>query len=150
MRPAGFGSLPRKGRMGRLKLEDKENFNEALHRHSSLRTARRFRLGSDRGPRPHPGNATPLRRRRPAGRLRGRTALRPGSHRFREPLILSGSSLPQRIRTMPKQPNDLIAPWSLHFHRDGTEDVAIICDADGDELARSRHFWLLEGDDAIP
>jgi hypothetical protein len=51
---------------------------------------------------------------------------------------------------MPKQPNDLIAPWSLHFDRDGTEDVAIICDADGDELARSRHFWLLEGDDAIP
>ena len=42
------------------------------------------------------------------------------------------------------------APWSLHFDRDGTEDIAIICDADGDELARSRDFWLPEGDDPAP
>jgi hypothetical protein len=42
------------------------------------------------------------------------------------------------------------APWSLHFDRDGTEDIAIICDADGNDLAHSRHFWLPEGDDPIP
>lgn len=48
-------------------------------------------------------------------------------------------------------PHDGInAPWSLHFDRDGTEDVAIICDADGYDLARSGHFWLPEGDDPIP
>lgn len=48
------------------------------------------------------------------------------------------------------QPFDLKAPWSLHFDRDGTEDIAIICDADGDELVRSRDFWLPEGDDPMP
>jgi hypothetical protein len=46
--------------------------------------------------------------------------------------------------------NKLLAPWSLHFDRDGTEDVAIILDADGDELAHSRHFWLPEADDETP
>ena len=30
------------------------------------------------------------------------------------------------------------------------EDVAVICDADGDDLASSRHFWLPEDDDPIP
>src|SRR5674476_148033 len=29
---------------------------------------------------------------------------------------------------------DLNAPWSLRFERDGTEDVAVISDADGDVL----------------
>jgi len=48
------------------------------------------------------------------------------------------------------QEKDLRSPWSLHFDRDGTEDIAIICDADGDELACSRHFWLPEGDDPVP
>ena len=42
------------------------------------------------------------------------------------------------------------APWSLRFERDGTEDVAVICDADDSELVRSRHFWLPEGDDPMP
>jgi hypothetical protein len=42
------------------------------------------------------------------------------------------------------------APWSLHFDRDGTEDVAVICDADGDVLASSRRFWLPEDDDLPP
>jgi hypothetical protein len=45
---------------------------------------------------------------------------------------------------------ELIAPWSLHFDRDGTEDVAIIRDADGDDLVYSRHFWLPEDGDPIP
>ena len=48
------------------------------------------------------------------------------------------------------QQTDLKAPWSLHFDRDGTEDVAIIRDSDGEALVRSRHFWLLEGNDPIP
>jgi hypothetical protein len=42
------------------------------------------------------------------------------------------------------------APWSLRFERDGTEDVAVICDADGEELLRSRHFWLPEAADQEP
>ena len=46
--------------------------------------------------------------------------------------------------------DDIKAPWSLHFDRDGTEDVAVILDADGDELVRSRPFWLPEGDDPVP
>jgi hypothetical protein len=48
------------------------------------------------------------------------------------------------------QGNDLNAPWSLHFERDGTEDVAIIFDSNGEELVRSRHFWLPQGDDPTP
>jgi len=42
------------------------------------------------------------------------------------------------------------APWSLRFERDGTEDVAVLCDADDDELVRSRHFWLPNADDPEP
>ncbi len=34
------------------------------------------------------------------------------------------------------------APWSLRFERDGTEDFAVLCDADDGELVRSREFWL--------
>jgi hypothetical protein len=45
---------------------------------------------------------------------------------------------------------NLCTPWSLHFDRDGTEDVAIIRDGDGDDLARSRPFWLPEGDGPAP
>jgi len=41
-------------------------------------------------------------------------------------------------------------PWSLHFDRDGTEDFGVILDADGEELVRSREFWLPEKDDPIP
>ncbi len=48
------------------------------------------------------------------------------------------------------QENELNAPWSLHFHRDGTEDVGVIFDANGHELVRSRHFWLPESDDPTP
>ena len=44
----------------------------------------------------------------------------------------------------------LNTPWTLHFDRDGTEDEAVICDTHGEELARSRHFWLPEGDDPVP
>src|ERR1700722_1125273 len=51
---------------------------------------------------------------------------------------------------MTTQPTTLQTPWSLHFDRDGTEDIAIICDADGNDLATSRHFWLPEGDDPVP
>jgi len=41
----------------------------------------------------------------------------------------------------------LNAPWTLHFERDGTEDIAIIRDGNDDELATSRHFWLGEATD---
>ena len=45
---------------------------------------------------------------------------------------------------------DLNAPWSLRFERDGTEDVAVISDADGEEILRSRHFWMPEAGDPVP
>ena len=48
------------------------------------------------------------------------------------------------------QHDQLNTPWSLHFDRDGTEDVAIIRDANAEDLVRSRHFWLPEGDDSVP
>lgn len=51
---------------------------------------------------------------------------------------------------MTTQSTELHVPWSLHFDRDGTEDIAVILDANGDELAYSRPFWLPEGDDLIP
>jgi hypothetical protein len=38
-------------------------------------------------------------------------------------------------------------PWSLHLDRDGTEDFLIICDDDGNDLARSEFFWQPEGQD---
>jgi hypothetical protein len=47
-------------------------------------------------------------------------------------------------------PHDLNAPWSLRFERDGTEDIAVISDANDDELLRSRDFWLPEGEDPVP
>jgi len=47
------------------------------------------------------------------------------------------------------QQSEINGPWSLHFDRDGTEDIAIIGDADGEDLVRSRHFWLPEGDDEV-
>lgn len=43
-----------------------------------------------------------------------------------------------------------IEPWSLRFYRDGTEDIAVIHEADGEELAYSRPFWLPEGGDPVP
>jgi hypothetical protein len=51
---------------------------------------------------------------------------------------------------MKTQLNNLVAPWTLHFDSDGTEDVAIICDANGHHLARSSHFRLPERDDPVP
>lgn len=45
------------------------------------------------------------------------------------------------------QLNDFLAPWSLHFDRDGTEDIAVISDRNGDHLATSRHFWIPEAKD---
>ena len=48
------------------------------------------------------------------------------------------------------QQNDLNAPWTLHFDRDGTEDIAVIRDSGGEDLVRSRHFWRPEGDDPVP
>ena len=38
-------------------------------------------------------------------------------------------------------------PWSLRFDRNGTEEVVVISDADGYDLAYSREFGLAEGDD---
>jgi hypothetical protein len=46
--------------------------------------------------------------------------------------------------------DELGLPWSLGFERDGTEDVAVISDGGGDELVRSRPFWLPEGNDPLP
>lgn len=45
---------------------------------------------------------------------------------------------------------DPYAPWSLHFDHDGTEDVAVIRDANGEDLATSRQFWLPDRDDPVP
>jgi hypothetical protein len=45
---------------------------------------------------------------------------------------------------------DLNAPWTLHFDRDGAEDVAIVCDCRGHDLATSRHFWRPEANDETP
>jgi hypothetical protein len=42
------------------------------------------------------------------------------------------------------RPLDLTIPWTLHFDRDGTEDVAVICDPHGEDLVTSLHFWLPE------
>ena len=41
-------------------------------------------------------------------------------------------------------------PWSLRVCRDGTEDIAVIIEADGEELAYSRPFWLPEENDPVP
>lgn len=41
-------------------------------------------------------------------------------------------------------------PWSMDFQRNGTEDVAVIRDLGGEEIAVSRPFWLPVGDDPIP
>lgn len=51
---------------------------------------------------------------------------------------------------MTTQSTELNTPWSLHFDRDGTEDIAVILNADGEDLAYSRPFWLPEEDDPIP
>ena len=50
---------------------------------------------------------------------------------------------------MTQDPN-LDAPWSLHFHKEGTEDIGTITDANGDTLVESRPFWLPEGEDPTP
>jgi hypothetical protein len=44
----------------------------------------------------------------------------------------------------------LKTPWTLHFDRDGTEDIAIIRDAHDEELVRSRPFWLPGNNDPVP
>jgi hypothetical protein len=46
--------------------------------------------------------------------------------------------------------DDLNSPWSLRFERDGTEAIAVISDANDEELLRSRDFWLPERDDPVP
>jgi hypothetical protein len=43
--------------------------------------------------------------------------------------------------------NNTGTPWSLHLDRDGTEDFLIICDNEGNDLARSGFFWQPEDDD---
>lgn len=45
---------------------------------------------------------------------------------------------------------ELNTPWSLHFDNDGTEDIAIIRDSKGEDLATSRPFWLPEEGDPVP
>ncbi len=46
--------------------------------------------------------------------------------------------------------NELTTPWSLRFERDGTEDIAVICDGNGEDLLSSRHFWLPTCDEPVP
>jgi hypothetical protein len=42
-------------------------------------------------------------------------------------------------------------PWTLHLDCDGTEDFLIVCDAEGNDLARSEFFWQPEDeDDPVP
>jgi len=48
------------------------------------------------------------------------------------------------------QQADLNAPWSIHLYRNGTEDVAIIRNSDGEDLVHSRPFRLPEGDEPPP
>ena len=55
----------------------------------------------------------------------------------------------QRTATKRRRPR-LNAPWSLHFHCEGTEDVAVVCDSDGHDLATSRYFWMPEDHEDIP
>lgn len=62
-------------------------------------------------------------------------------HRLRQPKATTGSADTQTAFN---------TPWTLHFDRDGTEDVAIINDADGRELVTSRQFWLPDGNDPVP
>lgn len=44
----------------------------------------------------------------------------------------------------------LNTPWTLAFERDGTEDLAVIRDASGEDLATSRPFWLPAGGEPTP
>lgn len=46
--------------------------------------------------------------------------------------------------------SDLNAPWTLHFDRDGTEDVAVIRDADHEDLVTSCHLWRPDAGDPVP
>ena len=46
--------------------------------------------------------------------------------------------------------NDLCTPWTLHFDGDGTEVIAVIRNAAGDDLIASRPFWQPAGDDPTP
>ena len=55
----------------------------------------------------------------------------------------------QRTATKRRRPR-LNAPWSLHFHTEGTEDVAVICDSNGHDLATSRYFWMPYDNENIP
>ena len=48
------------------------------------------------------------------------------------------------------QHDNLNTPWSLHFERDGTDDVGTIYDANSHELVHSRQFSLPEGEDPVP
>ncbi len=45
---------------------------------------------------------------------------------------------------------DFCTPWNLDFEQDGTEDIAVIRDAESDEIVSSRPFWLPVGDDPVP
>lgn len=49
---------------------------------------------------------------------------------------------------MTSHTTNYLTPWSLHFDRDGTEDIAVILEADGEELAYS--LWLPERNDPVP
>jgi hypothetical protein len=48
------------------------------------------------------------------------------------------------------QQSELKAPWSISVYQNGTDDVAIIRDSNGDDLIHSRPFRMPEGDESIP
>ncbi len=46
--------------------------------------------------------------------------------------------------------SSLNGPWNYAFDRDGTEDFAVIYDAQGFDLVRSEFFWIPEDHDPVP
>lgn len=67
-----------------------------------------------------------------------------------EQIDLQMKSLVTIANGMASPATDYFTPWSLRVCRDGTEDIAVILEADGEELAYSRPFWLPEGNDPAP
>jgi hypothetical protein len=100
-------------------------------------------------------------RQRPDGTLDIQLEASPIDGRFRLCLAADEEQVrirENRLRVVPNElmrtrrvaPNEIASPWTLHFDRDGTEDVAFICDNQGYDLAASRFFWLPEGNDPVP
>jgi hypothetical protein len=48
------------------------------------------------------------------------------------------------------EPTPYCTPWSLHFESDGTEEYAVVRDAEGRVLAESSTFWIPQQGDPTP